>query len=224
MDDDLGKEDNDQQPPECEKTKGKESKSGEANAQNAGQNSKEAIKGSKSVRNLLCCLADDPEIREQISESDEVSCVNLLKAMELGEHWDGMEVEKEVMEGTGDETLNLPEEWIYSCMELATNDSVSQDFSQPDQILTTAVEASKVDGGKQAVQLQKNNISELEDIGNTMEETAQVKTRKARKKKVWGPIQPERRSKRIAQDGIPVLEKAQTLKKKNNLEEPKGKK
>lgn len=42
------------------------------------------------------------------------------------------------------------------------------------------------------------------------------------KKKVWGPIQLERRSKRNPQDDIPMLERAQALKRKNILEEPKG--
>jgi hypothetical protein len=43
-------------------------------------------------------------------------------------------------------------------------------------------------------------------------------------KRVWEPIQPERKSKRVPLDGDSMLEKAQALKRKNNLEIDKGKK
>ena len=44
------------------------------------------------------------------------------------------------------------------------------------------------------------------------------------RKRGWGPVQLERKSKRVPLDGMNMLEKAQALKKKNNLEVEKGKK
>jgi len=46
----------------------------------------------------------------------------------------------------------------------------------------------------------------------------------AKRKRGWGPVQPERKSKRVPLDGVTMLEKAQALKSKNNLENEKGKK
>lgn len=47
-----------------------------------------------------------------MSKSDEVTCINLLKAMELGMEETEVEEDYILME---QETINLPEEWIYSC-------------------------------------------------------------------------------------------------------------
>jgi hypothetical protein len=46
----------------------------------------------------------------------------------------------------------------------------------------------------------------------------------AKRKRGWGPVQLERKSKRVPRDGVTMLEKAQALKSKNNLENEKGKK
>lgn len=80
-------------------------------------------------------------------------------------------------------------------------------------------------------QLQNPNVSEVERMISeepTMNITEEqpmkpVKAKKKKKKKAWGPIPPEKRSKRIPKDDVPMLEKAQALKMKNNLEVPKGK-
>jgi len=44
------------------------------------------------------------------------------------------------------------------------------------------------------------------------------------RKRGWGPVQLERKSKRVPLNGMNMLEKAQALKKKNNLDFEKGKK
>ena len=43
------------------------------------------------------------------------------------------------------------------------------------------------------------------------------------KKRGWGPLQPERRNKRVPLNGVNMLERARAVKRKNNLEIEKGK-
>lgn len=43
-----------------------------------------------------------------------------------------------------------------------------------------------------------------------------------KRNQIWGPIIPERKSKRQPQNGVSMLETAQALKKKSNLEVTEG--
>jgi hypothetical protein len=69
------------------------------------------------VKNLFCYIEDDTEIRGQMSKEDERTCINLLKSMELEGYNHEMEIEEIDSEVVEQETLGLPEEWIYSCIE-----------------------------------------------------------------------------------------------------------
>jgi hypothetical protein len=114
-----------------------------------------------------------------------------------------------------DELVNLLEEWIYNYVEAMEK---SESVTQGGELITT----------DQVIVAETNNtISELEntlnsdiDKGNKEDVIPTVKKRD----KKWGPIIPERKSKRHPAGGGTILEKAQALKKKNNLEVPIGKK
>jgi hypothetical protein len=115
------------------------------------------------------------------------------------------------------DTLGLPEEWMHCCMgqasgEIGLNCLVHKE-DQPDteKSQTTVV-----------VPQEEQTQNDIEENEALQEDQVQKRQAKTKKKKVWGPIQPERRSKRQPQDGVPVLERAQALRMKNNLEVPEG--
>lgn len=157
-----------------------------------------------------------------MSEVEELSCISLLKAMELEDYNNDMEFEEEVEEMEDQGSLNLPEEWVYSCREQFTGC----------QIIHAETQSEKEDGQTSETNKEEriqDNIFVEEELKildgqsqNSTQEHVQVNQGKAKKKKAWGAIQPQRRSKRQPQDGMPVLERAQALRKKNNLEVPKG--
>lgn len=176
--DDLGKEDSPPAPPEERDPKGGDTQMGESSAKNAGQKSKETTKGHKAVRNLLSLLEDEHETGGIMSQSNEIACINLLKAMELGEDLEGTEVEESNETLEEQEIMNLPEEWIYNFMEVSATNQNIQTASQQGSL-------SESDG--QRGQYQNAKVSEVErsiPAEPTLEKTEQtVKPVKAKKKK-----------------------------------------
>lgn len=201
-----------------------EGSKGESGGQSSRKGSKESVRGSQVVRNLFCYLEEDPEIRGQISDVDEMDCLNLLKAMELEEYNNGMDadiLDSEVVDQdlVEQETLSLPEEWTYSCLDQAVG-RTSHKMGGPSSHKSTEVLQEEQAHSETHVE-EEPKVTENQSQYSSKSQD-QVPPPKAKKKKVWGPIQPERRSKRQAQDGVPILERAQALRMKNDLEIPRG--
>lgn len=112
------------------------------------------------------------------------------------------------MEVETDESILLPSEWVYDCTG-----------TESDAEKIGAHEESR-DGVSIGIEAGENSTDEKLPGPDQGKEKKKAKAKKV----VWGPIIPERRSKRNPQDGVTVLERAQVLKRKSNLEEPKGKK
>jgi hypothetical protein len=164
-------------------------------------------------------------------EPNRTFCINLLRDMELDdreseddkqEHEQGtladqeLETGKTHMEKVGEdlefeqEQLNLPEEWVYTI-------SKDREKTNPEQEETQ----NQAEEGEKT----HENVMEQE-----RDPTPQMKKHKGKpeeadhKQKQWGPVQAERRSARVLVDGKTVIERAQKLKRKGNLEDPQGKK
>jgi hypothetical protein len=152
----------------------------------------------------------------QISETDELTCITLLKAMELEEYNGGVEVEELEGEMVDQETLNLPEEWIYNMTQTDGGSSQKTDHEYAEIVKEDIQLGDEIQNDQPQIEKE----SEVEGPSKEQDQLPPAKAK--RKKKVWGPIQPKRRSKRQSQDGVPVFEKAQALKMKYNLEVPKG--
>ena len=141
-------------------------------------------------------------------EAMESSCISLLKAMEIGDR------EEAWIEDVGEtfepeeESLNLPSKWLYGYAD-------SRD--QPDQTLMNqmSTEGNADSSDIPHIDIALGVVNQGKDGG-----VAKSKPRK----RGWGPVQLERKSKRVPLDGMNMVEKAQALKKKNNLEFKKGKK
>jgi len=200
LDGDLGKNDDDL-PLEDDNSKEKEGSQGEASGKNTGTGSKSSVRGSQVVRNLFCYLEEDPKIRGHMSDADEMTCINLLKAMELEEYNNGMEVEvldNEVVEQAmvAQEGLSLPEERTYSCMGQTIGET---SYKMEEPLAIESAQPTEVLQGKQvqveSEAMQESNMSEIQSQCSPKPQ-AQMTPVKAKKKKVWGPIQPLRRSKR----------------------------
>jgi hypothetical protein len=90
------------------------------------------------------------------------------------------------------------------------DETSSQSFSQQDAQSGTENYQLNVETQDEHVRVDKSVGEEQKSlVGQSqipVEEQVQVPPVKAKKK--GGPIQPERRSKRIPEDGVPVLEKA----------------
>lgn len=108
----------------------------------------------------------------------------------------------------GEESLNLPAEWLYSFVETE---------KQMDQSTTVLPEVETVSGESE----QQQKILVPDQV--VQKKSSRLVSPKP-KKGGWGPLQPERKSKRVPQEGISMLERAQAVKRKNNLEIEKGKK
>jgi hypothetical protein len=158
------------------------------------------------VRISVSRLMEDERIQEEPNKN---LCINLLNAMELDdkESEDRWEEEKEDTEPE-QEQFYLPEEWVYG---------ISKEGGQ-----TYPEQREMQDQAEEEEQIQEN------EVGQERDPTPQVKKQGGRprkaepKQKQWGPLQAERRSARTVNDGKIVIEKAQNLKRKVNLEENQG--
>jgi len=164
--------------------------------------------GSKTVRDLSQLFAMEMLDNDVNREAMESSCISLLKAMEIGDReevWIGDVGETFEPE---EESLNLPSEWLYGYAD-------SRD--QPDQTLMNQM---STEGNADS-----SDIPQIDTALGAMNQGKDGRVAKSKpRKRGWGPVQPERKSKRVPLDGMTMLEKAQALKKKNNLKIERGKK
>jgi hypothetical protein len=183
----------------------------------------------KTIPNIVAIVTGMDDNKDPQEEPNRNFCINLLRDTELDdrenedekqEHEQGdladqeFETSKTHMHEIGEdleaeqEQLHLPEEWVYA---------MSKD-------------EEKTNPGHQGTQTQADEKKETHE--NVMEQerdlTPQMKKHKGKpeeanhKQKQWGPVQAERRSARLLADGKTVIERAQKLKRKVNLEEPQG--
>lgn len=99
---------------------------------------------------------------------------------------------------------NLPEEWIYSFLDGKSKES-SYDIGP---------------GNEDDSQTTGNEKLMLDKLEGRKEEVKETKLKQGNKK--WGPIQAEKKSSRVVDDGRTAMEKAQNLKRKVNLEDNPG--
>jgi hypothetical protein len=133
------------------------------------------------------------------------NCANLLRAMELSDEEE--ETEPQGFDGIVKEMLYLPEEWVYN--ESGVTSLEDSNFTADDQ-------AKKNDPLASDAQSEKYDL---------LADTADPKTeedRQVNKKKEWGPIVVQRRSKRDLGGEKTILEKAQDIKRKWNEVPLKG--
>lgn len=153
------------------------------------------------------------EIADKTGEMNTQYCMNLLRAMELEEKEENSEMEQIMEAGEDNELINLPEEWVYSLSEGEIRDN-----TQP---------PSEVNNGEEMLPEQEEQHDQEGDVnmlGEQGKTTIGEEGRTKRKTNKWGPIQAEKRSTRLREDGKTALEKAQNLKRKVNLEDNQGKK
>jgi hypothetical protein len=132
-----------------------------------------------------------------------MNCISLLKAMELEDLNTELEMEEIENGEMEQDTLGLPEEWMHCCMDQTSGEiGLNCLIHKEDQPDTEKSQTTVVVPQEEKTQ---NDIEENEAL---QEDQVQKRQAKSKKKKVWGPIQPERRSKRQPQDGVPVLERA----------------
>ncbi|XP_062203848.1 uncharacterized protein LOC133906086 [Phragmites australis] len=176
--------------------------------------------GSKTVP-LWVSLFQENEMEVLHAELSEVRCANLLRDMELDD--------SEQEEGSGDqdpvdlpgenELVDLPQSWQQVASELqrpepkespvAVDGKLPQEWVWPD---------SERKG------TQSDEGGDRKDDGDaTKSKLLEAERNKVLKKgkKKWGPFVSDKRSKRVINDGRTMLERAQDLKKKVNLELPK---
>jgi len=172
------------------------------------QSKQSMFSGSKTVRDLSQLFAMEMLDNDVNREGMESSCISLLKAMEIAdteEAW--LEEGGETVEPE-EESLNLPAEWLYG---------YADNRDQSDQSLMNQMSTEgKADG---------SDIPHRDIVLGAVDQGRDgVMAKSKPRKRGWGPVQLERKSKRVPLDGMNMLEKAQALKKKNNLEVEKGKK
>jgi hypothetical protein len=167
---------------------------GEDKTSGAGQKSGQK---TTSVRRVLQ-LDEEPLAQKLCASLEEgFNCADLLQAMEIG----GEEDEEEGNHMEEDEMLLLPDEWVYS-----TASSIEKEG-------TTDTQDSNFRG--------EENSEEVREVVNISR--GGTKTQSQAEKKQWGPIVVERRSKRLAEDGRTIAEKAQEIKRKWNETSATGK-
>ena len=131
------------------------------------------------------------------------------KAMEIGdtdEAW--IQDVGETFEPEED-SLNLPSEWLYGYAD------------SKDQSYQSGMNQRSLEGNADSSVFPHTDFVALGAVKQGKNDgVAKSKPRK----RGWGPVQLERKSKRVPLDGMNMLEKAQALKKKNNLDFEKGKK
>jgi hypothetical protein len=136
--------------------------------------------------------------------------------MEIEESVVDPEEELDMIVQQDEELSNLPEEWTYTCSEAQKGDRTvaqSTEVTISDQIMMG-------DNGKGITE--EDEVRTQKTSGADDDKENKIPDVKKRNQK-WGPMIPERKSKRQPQGGISILVKAQALKKKNNLEVPAGK-
>jgi hypothetical protein len=160
--------------------------------------------------------------------------------MEIEESRDDKDEESLVVEEPEDEFSCLPKEWTYTnpveVIEVGITEHVIADKvteqSAMDTVEIFQEDTEKSEQATKEVQPDKGSGEDLQmDIERDDQVTKKVDTSKEnhapavkKRNQKWGPVIPERKSKRNMKDGMTMLEKAQALKEKNNLEAPKGKK
>lgn len=140
-------------------------------------------------------------------------CINLLRSMELGEESEE-DMDYEAVEDDGEnELFNLPVEWRYSVEGNISHAAIRIPEAEPEVVQTQEVHTS-----------QESRIGENEPQDTQSEEGKKMSKKKSEAaKSKWGPQIPERKSNRTINDGRTMEQKAQALKRKANLEDPKGK-
>jgi hypothetical protein len=152
----------------------------------------------------------------------QIQCTSILKAMEMEESDEDEDLTR-VGQGEGaredDEFSYLPKEWIKS---------LSQEKENQGQLNLTSYQTVNLsaeyisDGGEEVEdQCTQPSLELVEQFD--ADEVKQQKV-KQEKKKEWGPLLPQIRSKRFLNDDRTMLEKAQDTKRKHNLEDNQGKK
>jgi hypothetical protein len=131
------------------------------------------------------------------SEVGQYSCVKLLREMEALESDADEEISILTVEDV--EMMNIPESL---CSELVETRNAP---TLPDDIYTLP---------------KMMNITQ--ELPQRAEPAKPNREKKRREKEKWGPILVEPRPSRSMKDGRIVLERAQDMKKKTNLEEPNG--
>lgn len=122
-----------------------------------------------------------------------------------------------MMEELDEELLCLPKEWTYTCPEV----EVEKGIAEEDVTVRTEGHIDK-ESVEECLTKPMERVTQATDDNMIIKEKHVLAVKKRNKK--WGPVIPKRRSKRNIQDGRTMIEKAQALKEKNNLEIPKGKK
>lgn len=220
LDDDTEKKTEEEEPKE--EGKDTETNLGSKSVVRTNGQSSSAHKGGNSVKRML--IFDDHMLQ---ADKEENRCLSLLQAMELD---DSVEVDMDNLglEELGflekEDMLTLPEEWVTSlsqageCSFTNSKQILPQEKGSKDEVL----------GGQVNFVLEEELESNLgtqptkEDIGKLVNQRDVEKGKSKGKGKVWGPVIAQRRSQRILDDGRTMTEKAQELKKKSNLEIPKG--
>jgi len=135
--------------------------------------------GSKTVRDLSQLFAMEMLDNDVNREAMESSCISLLKAMEIEDR------EEVWIEDVGEtfeleeESLNLPSEWLYGYAD-------SRD--QPDQTLMNQM---STEGNADS-----SDIPQIDTALGAMNQGKDGRVAKSKpRKRGWGPMQPERKSK-----------------------------
>lgn len=130
-----------------------------------------------------------------------------------------------------DDTVHLPEEWIFEFQEKTQSQSSVRE-SNISKIIVSWEHTQKVPKCHEMLQdTQCGPVQEDEPLGTQptkgdLEKAKQIddlgKAKKRGKKNQWGPNVTLRRSSRNADDGRTILDKAQEFKRKWNLESNAG--
>lgn len=156
-----------------------------------------SAKQAQSVKQALLNFERNNWFEADVDKQEGQLCVNLLQAMNLEENESDMEETKQI-DDPYEESSTLPEEWSYVNPFVDENGQVGR-FSQPE---------GETD----------------ETIMDKGDSSKNLNTKPGGQPNKWIPIQAQRKSNRVIDDGRTTTEKAQALKRKVNLEEPKGKK
>ena len=186
------------------------------------QGSKSASKGGKTVKRALTF-----EDTENVFKEGSLECAKLLKAMELEEddEWSvALEMDHVPSSQGDDDTCLLPEEWIYNLSEeRKSKGRTSARESDVDPAFTHNKEEIQSDHTTHDLpSVEEEETFNTQPRKDILEKQVQQESRKS-KKNQWGPIIPVRRSSRNVNVGKSMLEKAQEMKGRWNLEDKTGK-
>lgn len=183
--------------------------------------------GSKSVKRALRF-----EEVFQAEQGQELECVALLKVVELeeddiSETNDSMELEglrtNEDMSQKDTSLINLPEEWVYD-MQHQNRGLFAERNDSPRPSVQLNLEQPSVEIIKSVAVNAQSSQPAAEDFDKVKQVDVCQKGKRVGKKKQWGPILPLRRSSRHVDGGRSMLDKAQDVKRKWNLEDNQGNK